>query len=127
MGIWKVIYASVEKKKTIEEIVDESQKLVDEVKKVDEKAEKAVAEKKLVLEENHNQKVEEAMVPKAEVIIQMDSSDSIIKIDNKIEQQCKKWMETCSACIEKDENFKNRDIEFTKTEKIFKRKLLRNA
>ncbi|KAJ0618799.1 putative transcription factor interactor and regulator CCHC(Zn) family [Helianthus annuus] len=52
-GIWKVIYASLEKKKkTVEEIVDESQKLVDEVKKVDEKAEKVVAEKQQVVEES---------------------------------------------------------------------------
>ncbi|MFS7979101.1 hypothetical protein Hanom_Chr10g00923391 [Helianthus anomalus] len=29
-------------------------------------------------------------------------------------------METCSACIEKDKQFKSRDIEFTKIEKIFK-------
>ncbi|MFS7918051.1 hypothetical protein Hanom_Chr03g00196371 [Helianthus anomalus] len=47
-GIKKVLYASLEKKKkkkTIEEIVDESQKVVDEVKKADEKDEEAVAEK----------------------------------------------------------------------------------
>ncbi|MFS7998476.1 hypothetical protein Hanom_Chr12g01154261 [Helianthus anomalus] len=43
--IKKVIYASLEKKKTVEEIVDESQKLVDEVKKVDEKAKEDVAKK----------------------------------------------------------------------------------
>ncbi|KAJ0591520.1 putative transcription factor interactor and regulator CCHC(Zn) family [Helianthus annuus] len=51
-GIRKVIYAGLEKKKkTVEEIVDESQKLVDEVKKADEKDEKVVAEKQQVVEE----------------------------------------------------------------------------
>ncbi|MFS7903787.1 hypothetical protein Hanom_Chr01g00028181 [Helianthus anomalus] len=33
-GIKKVIYSSLEKKKTVEEIVDESQKMVEEVKKL---------------------------------------------------------------------------------------------
>ncbi|MFS7919707.1 hypothetical protein Hanom_Chr03g00215871 [Helianthus anomalus] len=36
-GIRRVIYASVEKKKSVEEIVDESQKMVDELKKTTEK------------------------------------------------------------------------------------------
>ncbi|MFS8002188.1 hypothetical protein Hanom_Chr13g01199131 [Helianthus anomalus] len=31
-------------------------------------------------------------------------------------------METCSACTEKDEKFRTRDIEFIKIEKVFKEK-----
>ncbi|MFS7979102.1 hypothetical protein Hanom_Chr10g00923401 [Helianthus anomalus] len=81
-GIRKVLYASLEKKKkTVEEIVDESQKLVDEVKKADEKA---VAEEQEVNEESQKQMTKEVEVPKAEVIIQTDASDSSIRIDNKI-------------------------------------------
>ncbi|MFS8007492.1 putative transcription factor interactor and regulator CCHC(Zn) family [Helianthus anomalus] len=45
-GIRKVLYTSLEKKKkTIKEIIDESQKLVNEVKKADERANEVVAEK----------------------------------------------------------------------------------
>ncbi|XP_021992128.1 uncharacterized protein LOC110888942 [Helianthus annuus] len=63
-GVKKVIYASVEKKKkTVEEIVGESQKMVDEVKKTDVKAKEVVAEKHQVIEEDKNQKAKEATVP----------------------------------------------------------------
>ncbi|MFS7947810.1 hypothetical protein Hanom_Chr06g00552581 [Helianthus anomalus] len=55
-GIKKVIYATLEKKKkTIEEIVDESEKLVKEVKKADDKAEVVVGEKQKVFEEDQTQ------------------------------------------------------------------------
>ncbi|KAJ0809384.1 putative transcription factor interactor and regulator CCHC(Zn) family [Helianthus annuus] len=120
-GIRKVIFASLEekKKKTVEEIVTESEKMVNEVKKVEGKAEEVVEEKTQVAEEDQIQKIEEAKVPVIEVIIQTDTSD---KIDNEAEQQCKKCMETCSSCIEKDAKLNNRDIEFTKIEKIFKEK-----
>ncbi|MFS7935762.1 hypothetical protein Hanom_Chr05g00407361 [Helianthus anomalus] len=105
--IKKVMYASLEKKKkTVEEIVDESEKLVNEVKKADEKAEEAVAEKQQVLEEDQNENAE-GDVPNTEVTTQTDSFDPSIKIDNKAEQQCKKCMETCNACTEKDENLKS--------------------
>ncbi|KAJ0484297.1 putative transcription factor interactor and regulator CCHC(Zn) family [Helianthus annuus] len=120
-GIQKVIFASLEKKKkmTVEEIVTESEKVVSEVKKVEKKAEEGVEDKVQVAEEDQIQKTEETKVPVIEVIIQTDTSD---KIDNEAEQQCKKCMETCSACIEKDEKLNNRDIEFTKINKIFKEK-----
>ncbi|MFS7953698.1 hypothetical protein Hanom_Chr07g00621691 [Helianthus anomalus] len=36
--------------------------------------------------------------------------------------ECKKCMETCSTCTEKDEKFRTRDMEFTKIEKVFKDK-----
>ncbi|MFS7929724.1 putative transcription factor interactor and regulator CCHC(Zn) family [Helianthus anomalus] len=49
-GIWNMIYDSLlkKKKKTVEEIVEDSQKLVNEVKQVDKKVEKAVNEKQQV-------------------------------------------------------------------------------
>ncbi|KAJ0795415.1 hypothetical protein HanPI659440_Chr04g0150211 [Helianthus annuus] len=122
-GIKKVIYASVEKKKkTVEEIVDKSQKMVDEVKKTDVKAEEAVAEKQQEIEEDQNQKAKEATMPKTEVLIQTVFSVSTNKIDNKTNDQCKKCVETCSACTEKDKNLRSRDTEFTKIEIIFKEK-----
>ncbi|MFS8024137.1 hypothetical protein Hanom_Chr16g01459691 [Helianthus anomalus] len=122
-GIKKVTYASLEKKmKIVEEIVDESNKMVDEVKKADLKTEEVVAEKQQVVEEDQNQMTKESTVSKTKVTFQTDYSNSSIKIDNKIEQQCKKCMETWSACTEKDEKFKIRDIEFTKIENIFKEK-----
>ncbi|MFS7985437.1 hypothetical protein Hanom_Chr11g00998361 [Helianthus anomalus] len=119
-GIKKVIYASLEKKKTVEEIVDESNKLVDEVKKIDEKlVEEAAAEKQQVNEED--QKAKEAAVPNIEVT-QAESSEMLNKIDYKISEQCKKCTKKCSAYTEKDNNMRSRDIEFTKIEKIFKEK-----
>ncbi|KAJ0689356.1 putative transcription factor interactor and regulator CCHC(Zn) family [Helianthus annuus] len=120
-GIRKVIYASLEKKKkTVEEIVDESEKLVNEVNKADEKAEEAVVEKQQEIEKVQNQQANETTVPITEVTTQTDSSDQ--SVDNKAEQQCKKCMKTCSECTKKDEKLKIRDIEFTKIEKIFKNK-----
>ncbi|MFS7996713.1 hypothetical protein Hanom_Chr12g01133051 [Helianthus anomalus] len=85
-GIRRVIYASVEKKKkTVEEIVDESQKMVDELKKTTEKAddeklkslaEDTVAEKQQVIKEVQNQMEKEAMMPNTEVITKTESSIS---------------------------------------------------
>ncbi|MFS8025245.1 hypothetical protein Hanom_Chr16g01472701 [Helianthus anomalus] len=135
----KVIYASLEKKKKIvEEIIIESQKMVNklkkageekaeevvtgeqQVKKDDAKVEEKVAEKQQKVEED--QKAEEAMLPNAEVKTQSESSEMLDKSDYKTDEQCKKFMETCKACTEKDNNLRSRDTEFTKTEKIFKDK-----
>ncbi|KAJ0880381.1 hypothetical protein HanRHA438_Chr10g0462461 [Helianthus annuus] len=57
-GIRKVSFASLEKKKknTVEEIVTESEKMVNEVKKVEGKAEEVVEEKTQVVEEDQIQK-----------------------------------------------------------------------
>ncbi|MFS8031929.1 hypothetical protein Hanom_Chr17g01551641 [Helianthus anomalus] len=44
------------------------------------------------------------------------------KPENKNEVLCRKCMESCSACIEKDENLKSRNIEFIKIENLFKEK-----
>ncbi|MFS7955064.1 hypothetical protein Hanom_Chr07g00638171 [Helianthus anomalus] len=43
--------------------------------------------------------------------------------DNKNREQCRKCMETCSACTEKDENLRSRNVEFTKIEKKIQRKM----
>ncbi|KAJ0675763.1 putative transcription factor interactor and regulator CCHC(Zn) family [Helianthus annuus] len=69
-GIRKVIYASLEKKKkTVEEIVDESKKMVVEVTKADEKlVDEALAEEQNVKKEDQKQTVKEAEVPDTEVI-----------------------------------------------------------
>ncbi|MFS7910318.1 hypothetical protein Hanom_Chr02g00104851 [Helianthus anomalus] len=56
---------------------------------------------------------EKAEVPMTEVNISTESSEVL----NKNVEQCKKFMETCSSCTEKDETFRTRDIEFTKIEK----------
>ncbi|MFS7986993.1 hypothetical protein Hanom_Chr11g01016791 [Helianthus anomalus] len=53
----------------------------------------------------------------------MDNNDEIdLKTEHKNEVQCRKCMEICSACTEKDENLRFRKIEFTKIENVFKEK-----
>ncbi|KAJ0445352.1 putative transcription factor interactor and regulator CCHC(Zn) family [Helianthus annuus] len=71
-GIRKVIFASLEKKKkkTVEEIVSESEKMVNEVKKVEEKAEEVVEEKLQVAEEEQTQKAKET----AELVIELNNN-----------------------------------------------------
>ncbi|KAJ0780763.1 hypothetical protein HanPI659440_Chr06g0241461 [Helianthus annuus] len=108
-GIKKVIYASLEKKKkkkTVEEIVEESNKLVNELKQTSEEG--------VITEKIQTEPIKSSNTNK------IDENEN--KSENKAEQQCKKCMETCSACTEKDEKLKIRDIEFTKIEKIFKNK-----
>ncbi|MFS7972047.1 hypothetical protein Hanom_Chr09g00840011 [Helianthus anomalus] len=105
-----------------EDIVDESQNLVEEVKKAESKTEEAIAEKKQVFEEDQIQKVKEVEVPDTEVITQTESSEMLNKIDHKTTEQCKKCMETCRTCTEKDDNLRSKEIEITKIEKIFKEK-----
>ncbi|MFS7996977.1 putative transcription factor interactor and regulator CCHC(Zn) family [Helianthus anomalus] len=123
-----VIYASLEKKKkkkkkkkkTVEEIVVESQKLVKEVKKekvVDEKLEKqvdeAAVEKQQVMVDQEKT-AKEAKVPNTKVKTQSEYFETLNQSDHKTDEQCKKCMETCKACTEKDDNLRSRDIEFTK-------------
>ncbi|MFS7954289.1 hypothetical protein Hanom_Chr07g00628541 [Helianthus anomalus] len=53
----------------------------------------------------------------------MDNNNEIDdESDHKNEVQCRKCMETCNACTEKDENLRSRNIEFTKIENVFKEK-----
>ncbi|MFS7919881.1 hypothetical protein Hanom_Chr03g00217831 [Helianthus anomalus] len=46
----------------------------------------------------------------------------INNMKNQKEKQCRKCIEICSACTEKDENLRSRNIEFTKIENVFKEK-----
>ncbi|MFS7987122.1 hypothetical protein Hanom_Chr11g01018701 [Helianthus anomalus] len=85
----------------LEKMVDEGVTGEQQVKKADAKAEEAVVEKQQVNKEDQKKKAEEARVPNAE---------------------CKKCMERCKACTEKDNNMRSKDIEFTKIEKIFNEK-----
>ncbi|MFS7896523.1 hypothetical protein Hanom_Chr15g01364471 [Helianthus anomalus] len=65
---------------------------------------------------------------KNEVKTQLESSESSNNdktnenFDYKNDEQFRKCVETCSACNEKDENLKSRNIEFTKIERVFKEK-----
>ncbi|MFS7978380.1 hypothetical protein Hanom_Chr10g00914851 [Helianthus anomalus] len=114
-GIRRVIYASVEKKKSVEEVVEESQKMKDEFLK-------KTTESKLLADQTEvktqNESTESSNEAKS-----MDTNDEIDKkYEHKTEEQCRKCMETCSACTEKDENLRSRNFEFTKIENIFKEK-----
>ncbi|MFS7962822.1 hypothetical protein Hanom_Chr08g00731011 [Helianthus anomalus] len=42
------------------------------------------------------------------------------KTEHKNDERCRKCMDTCSACTEKDKNLRSRNIEFTKIEDVFK-------
>ncbi|MFS7912186.1 hypothetical protein Hanom_Chr02g00126951 [Helianthus anomalus] len=110
----KVMYASLEKK-MVEEILVDSQKLVKEVKKekvADERLEKpievAIAEKQQV-EEDQKRKGKDAEVPKAEVKIQTESSETLDKSDHKTEQHYKKCIESGKACTEKYNDLRSRE------------------
>ncbi|XP_022042023.1 interaptin-like [Helianthus annuus] len=123
--IYKVMNASLEKKKkkTVEEIVVESENLVKEVMKEkagEEKSEEVVEEKQEKVEED--QKAEKTTVSSAEVNIQSESSKMLDKSVLKTDEQYKKCMEMCKACTEKDNSLRFRNIEFIKIEKIFKDK-----
>ncbi|MFS7957107.1 hypothetical protein Hanom_Chr07g00662551 [Helianthus anomalus] len=123
--IYKVMYASLEKKKKkmVEEIVVESENSVN--KTVDEKLEKqvdgVVAGKQQKVKEDQKPTEKDVEVSITEVNIQIESSEMLDKVDHKTDQ-CKKCMETCKACTEKDENLRSRHIEINKIEKIFKEK-----
>ncbi|MFS7905957.1 hypothetical protein Hanom_Chr01g00053781 [Helianthus anomalus] len=128
----KVIYVSLEKKKkTVGEIVDESKKMMNEVKKTtdeklkkmvdegvakkqqvkkaDAKAKEVVVEKQQVMEDQKKTE-KEAEVLNTEVKTQIESSEMLDKSDHRIDEQCKKCMETCKACTEKDKNLRYLEI-----------------
>ncbi|MFS8003823.1 hypothetical protein Hanom_Chr13g01218431 [Helianthus anomalus] len=84
--------------KTVGEAGEESQKTADEKLK---KPAEEVVEKQKVIEEVQKQTTKEAEVSKTKVITQIESSELLNKIDNKTKEQCKKCVETCSACTEK--------------------------
>ncbi|MFS8012811.1 hypothetical protein Hanom_Chr14g01325331 [Helianthus anomalus] len=99
-----------------------------EVETSDENVEKMVEKLKKAAEEARTSE-------KTEVKIQTESSESLNQVksmgnndeidnksENKIEVRCRKCMETCNACTEKDENLRSSNIEFTKIENVFKEK-----
>ncbi|KAJ0540355.1 putative transcription factor interactor and regulator CCHC(Zn) family [Helianthus annuus] len=114
------------KVEVVKEAVTEEQQIEKEVQK-EEKEEKnenldagndgeevSIEEKQDDADQMQTKAAENTEVPITEV-----NSDS----ENlKLIEQCKKCMEPCRACTEKDEQFKTRDLEFTKIENIFKEK-----
>ncbi|MFS7995281.1 hypothetical protein Hanom_Chr12g01116151 [Helianthus anomalus] len=106
------------------------------VEKLKKMAEEVIDESEKKIDENLKKTAEEAEVPdQTEVKTQTESSESSNKdesmgnnienneqSDNKKDVQCRKCMETCSVCIENDEKLKSRNVEFTKIEKVFKEK-----
>ncbi|MFS7997081.1 hypothetical protein Hanom_Chr12g01137551 [Helianthus anomalus] len=71
---------------------------------------------------DEDREAEEATVPNAEVRIHSESYEKLDKFEHINVVQCKKCMETCEDCTEKDNSLRSRDIEFTEIEKIFKEK-----
>ncbi|MFS7948273.1 hypothetical protein Hanom_Chr06g00558011 [Helianthus anomalus] len=111
----RVIYASVEKTKSVEEIVDESQKLKDEILKKTADSTTVADQVEVKTQIEFTESFDKAK--------STNNNDEIInKFEHLNEVQCKKCMETCSACTEKDENLRSRNIEFTKIENVFKDK-----
>ncbi|KAJ0857218.1 hypothetical protein HanRHA438_Chr13g0587461 [Helianthus annuus] len=94
-------------KKNVENLVDNLKKVVEEIKVEAVKWEDKDA--------NQTDAAENTKVP----IIEVNSNSEILK---EIIEQCKKCMEPCSACTEKDEKFKTRNLEFNKIEEVFKNK-----
>ncbi|MFS7961977.1 hypothetical protein Hanom_Chr08g00721251 [Helianthus anomalus] len=109
--------ASKEEQKPAKEAVTEKQQNGEDLKMKEEADGEAVTGEQQEKEADHNQTAEKAEVPITEVKTSTESKDL-----NRNVGQCKKCMETCSACTEKDKKFRTRDLEFTKTEKVFKEK-----
>ncbi|KAJ0620903.1 hypothetical protein HanIR_Chr01g0002661 [Helianthus annuus] len=107
----KVVEAEVVKEVVfVEQQIEEEEK--SEAGDVGERV--SVEEKKDDAEMKQTEAAENTEVPITEV-----NSDS----ENlKLIVQCKKCMEPCRACTKKDEQFRTRDLEFTKIENIFKEK-----
>ncbi|MFS7977973.1 hypothetical protein Hanom_Chr10g00910221 [Helianthus anomalus] len=115
----KVVEAEV-----VKEVVSIEQQIEEEVREEENKDVKSeagdvgervnVEEKQDDADQKQKEATEDTEVPITEV-----NSDS----ENlKLIVQCKKCMEPCRTCTEKDEQFRIRDLEFTKIENIFKEK-----
>ncbi|MFS8022103.1 hypothetical protein Hanom_Chr16g01435581 [Helianthus anomalus] len=122
-------------KKNVEELVDDLKKVAEKEKNEDDlkkKGEEDVKDESSVEvdntdavdgEQQKNEVDQTQMKEKAEVPITEVNTSTKYEVLNKTVEQCKKCMETCSACTEKDEKFRTRDLEFTKIEKSFQRKM----
>ncbi|KAF5813676.1 putative transcription factor interactor and regulator CCHC(Zn) family [Helianthus annuus] len=131
-------------KKNVEEMVNNLKKVAEEVKTeaVEVKIEEEIV-KKIVVNETFEKAVTEEQqigedVKKAEEEVKNENLEAVDdgeeKQDAKMKQteaaentevpitECKKCMETCRACTEKDEQLRTRDLEFTKIENVFKEK-----
>ncbi|MFS7963283.1 hypothetical protein Hanom_Chr08g00736291 [Helianthus anomalus] len=105
-------------KKNVDDLVEELKKVAKEEEVEEEADEKlkrsvevadageAVAEEQQEEEADKKQTTEKAKMPTTGINISTES----FEILNKNVDQCKKYMETCSACTEKDEKFRIRDI-----------------
>ncbi|MFS8016373.1 hypothetical protein Hanom_Chr15g01367861 [Helianthus anomalus] len=137
-------------KKNVESLVDDLKKVAEEEKVGGEKEEETVGEE-AVTEKQQNEddlkKKEEADV-KLERLVEVDDGAGVgeeqqkkeadqtqtaekaevpmnevnISTKSEVVEQCKKCMETWSACTEKDEKFRTRDLEFTKIRNVLKNK-----
>ncbi|KAJ0852855.1 putative transcription factor interactor and regulator CCHC(Zn) family [Helianthus annuus] len=112
-------------KKSVEEMVNNLKKVAEEVEVVKE----AVTEEQQI--ENEVQKEEKNENLDADEMKQTETAENtevpITEVHSDSEvlkpiEQCKKCMEPCRACTEKDEQFRTRELEFTKIENIFKEK-----
>ncbi|MFS8021471.1 hypothetical protein Hanom_Chr16g01427751 [Helianthus anomalus] len=109
---------------TVKEAVTENQQNEKEKKKQEEEVKDGILEHDSNVDVGTGgEKKEDAdqtkTAEKPEVpITEVNNESQILKTA----EQYKKCMETCSACSEKDEKFRTRDIEFTKIENVFKNK-----
>ncbi|KAJ0851059.1 putative transcription factor interactor and regulator CCHC(Zn) family [Helianthus annuus] len=129
-------------KKNVEEMVVNLKKVAEEVETEAVEAEvvKEVEEQQIDEEEKKDVKSDAGDVGE-EVSVEQKLNDAEIKQPEAAEntevpitkvnsdsevlkpaEQCKKCMEPCRACTEKDEQFRTKDLEFTKIENIFKNK-----
>ncbi|KAF5767425.1 hypothetical protein HanRHA438_Chr14g0634181 [Helianthus annuus] len=116
----------VEVNEVVKKVVTEKQQIGEEVRKEEEEEVKnenleagnagdevGVEEKKNDAEMKQTEAAENTEVP----ITEVNSDSEVLKLID----QCKKCMEPCRACTEKDEQFRTRDLEFTKL-KTFSKK-----
>ena len=111
------------KVEVVKEAVTEEQQIEEEVKKEEknenEKDGDDGDEVSTEVEQDDDEMKQTKAAENTEVPITEVNSDSEVL---KPIEQCKKCMEPCRACTEKDKQFRTRELEFTKIENIFKEK-----
>ncbi|MFS7987799.1 hypothetical protein Hanom_Chr11g01027121 [Helianthus anomalus] len=120
----EAVETEVVKAEIVKEAVTVEQQIEEEVKEEEKKDVKSevgdvgervsIEEKQDDAEIKQTEAAENTKVPNTEVLTDSENFKMIY--------QCKKCMEPCRACTEKDEQFRTRDLEFTKIENIFKEK-----
>ncbi|KAM0071966.1 putative transcription factor interactor and regulator CCHC(Zn) family [Helianthus debilis subsp. tardiflorus] len=113
----------------IEKVVTEEQRIIEDEKKIEslaevknENLEVGDAGDEVSVEEKQNDADQKQTATTTSTKVPITEVNSNSETQIKIVEQCKKCMETCRACTEKDEKFRTRDLEFTKMENIFKEK-----